>query len=217
VPGDIFTIGLTGGIASGKSSVADLFAARGISVIDADLLAREVVTPGEAALAQIATRFGDSVLSADGDLDRRRLRDIVFADQAARRELEAILHPAIRARMDERRAACAAAGESYCICAIPLLVETGQQHRFDRVLVVDLDRQTQIERLLARDAGGREQAEAILASQASREQRLAAADDSIDNRGEPQALEAQVSALHQRYLELAAARRQAPPDSESKA
>ena len=210
MPADIFTVALTGGIASGKSSVAERFAARGISVIDADLLAREVVAPGEPALAGIVARFGAGVLGADGSLDRRRLRDIVFADEGARRDLEAILHPAIRASMDARRTACAAAGEIYCLCAIPLLVETDQQRRFDRVLVVDLDRQTQIERLLARDAGDRQQAEAILASQASREQRLAAADDTIDNRGPPQALEAQVAALHHRYLKLAAALRQAP-------
>jgi dephospho-CoA kinase len=195
-------IGLTGGIASGKTLVSRLFAARGVPVIDTDELAREVVAPGSEGLAAIRTRFGDAVLAADGTLDRRALRARVFADPDARRDLEAITHPRIRALVDSR---AATAGGAYQVIVIPLLVESGRRTTVDRVLVVDCPEALQLDRLLRRDGGSREQAEAILAAQATRAQRLAVADDVIVNTGEPQAVEAEVAALHARYLELSAA------------
>jgi dephospho-CoA kinase len=195
-------IGLTGGIASGKTLVSRQFAALGVPVIDTDELAREVVAPGSEGLAAVRERFGDDVLAADGSLDRRALRARVFADPQARRDLEGITHPRIRALVEAR---AAAAGGPYQIIVIPLLVESGRRTTVDRVLVVDCPESLQLERLLARDGGSREQAEAILAAQASRAQRLAVADDVIVNTGEPQAVAAEVAALHQRYLALSAA------------
>jgi dephospho-CoA kinase len=195
-------IGLTGGIASGKTLVSRLFADLGIPVIDTDELAREVVQPGSEGLAAIRARFGDGVLAVDGALDRRALRARVFADPAARRDLEAITHPRIRALVEAR---AAAAGGPYQIIVIPLLVESGRRTPVDRVLVVDCPEALQLERLLRRDGGSREQAEAILAAQATRTQRLAAADDVIVNAGDREAVSAEVVALHRRYLELAAA------------
>ena len=192
-------IGLTGGIASGKSLVSRLFAALGVPVIDTDELAREVVAPGSDGLAAIRARFGDGVLAVDGTLDRRALRALVFADPDARRDLEAITHPRIRALVEARSAA---AGGPYQLIVIPLLVESGRRTTVDRVLVVDCPESLQLERLLRRDGGSREQAEAILAAQASRAQRLAAADDVIVNARDPQAVETAVHALHRRYLAL---------------
>ncbi|MBS0375455.1 MAG: dephospho-CoA kinase [Proteobacteria bacterium] len=197
-------IGLTGGIASGKTAVAAAFARRGVPVIDTDQLAREVVEPGRPALAAVVAAFGAGVLGADGRLDRRQLRAIVFADAARRRELEAILHPAIRAAMAE---AVAGLRAPYVVLAIPLLVETGGRDPVDRVLVVDCPPELQVARLMARDGETVDAARAILAAQASREARLAAADDVIDNHGTLEALEAAVAQLHERYLALAAARR----------
>ena len=201
-------IGLTGGIASGKSTVSRLFAALGVPVIDSDEIAREVVAPGTPGLAAIAARFGAGVLQPDGSLDRRRLREIVFADPAARRDLEAITHPAIREAMDQRSAR---AGGDYQILAIPLLVEGGggARGRVDRVLVVDCDEDLQVRRVMARDGSTEAQARAVLAAQASRAQRRAAADDVIVNDGGLAALRDQVAALHERYR---AAARQGPPD-----
>jgi dephospho-CoA kinase len=195
-------IGLTGGIASGKTLVSRQFAALGVPVIDTDELAREVVAPGSDGLAAIRTRFGDTVLAADGTLDRRGLRARVFADPDARRDLEAITHPRIRALVEARSAA---AGGPYQIIVIPLLVESGRRTTVDRVLVVDCPESLQLERLLARDGGSREQAEAILAAQATRAQRLAVADEVIVNTGDPAAVGAEVAALHRRYLDLSVA------------
>jgi dephospho-CoA kinase len=192
-------IGLTGGIASGKSAVADAFARRGVPVIDSDHLAREVVAPGTAGLAAVTAEFGPGVLAADGSLDRRQLRALVFADAARRRRLESILHPAIRAAMAERVAAVTA---PYVVLAIPLLTETGQRGSVDRVLVVDCAPELQKSRLIARDAESAAQADAILAAQASRAARLAIADDTLDNSASLEALDAAVGALHQRYLSL---------------
>lgn len=206
-PGRRFRVGLTGGIASGKSAVASFFATLGVPVIDTDEIARAVVTPGEPLLARIVERFGPEVLSAGGALDRRRLRDIVFADAGARADLERLLHPAIRAEMERRSAV---AGGPYQVIAIPLLVETNARGNLDRVLVVDCSEELQLRRLQARDGATRAQAEAILAAQATRERRLAAADDVISNEGELSALRDQVERLHARYLELAAAGRAAP-------
>ncbi|HEU4624247.1 MAG TPA: dephospho-CoA kinase [Steroidobacteraceae bacterium] len=199
-----FRVGLTGGIASGKSTVARLFEALGVPVIDTDVLAREVVAPGQPVLAQIAARFGAGVLTPDGALDRAALRKLIFSDPAARADLERLTHPAIRALLEARSAA---AGGEYQIHVIPLLVETGGRDRVDRVLVVDCSEELQIRRLQARDGSTLEQARAILAAQASRAARLAVADDVIENSGDLGQLRDRVAALHLDYLARA---RQAP-------
>lgn len=195
-----FRVGLTGGIASGKSTVARLFEALGVPVIDTDLLAREVVAPGQPLLARIAERFGPAVLNADGTLNRPALRAIVFADPAARTDLEQLTHPAIRALLEER---AAAAKGPYQIHVIPLLTETAGRQNVDRVLVVDCSEALQLRRLQARDGSTEEQARSILAAQASRAARLALADDVIENEGEIAPLRDRVEVLHLRYLELA--------------
>ena len=185
-------VGLTGGIASGKSLVADELAARGAVIIDADVLAREVVEPGTAGLAAVVERFGEGVL--DGDrLDRRRLAQIVFADPEARRDVERIIHPAVRARAAELERE--ASPDAVVVHVIPLLVETGQHDRFDVVLVVDVDQQTQLTRLVTRDGLTEADARARLAAQASREQRRAAADIVIDNGGSVTDLKNQIDPL----------------------
>jgi dephospho-CoA kinase len=198
-PSHVFRVGLTGGIASGKSTVARLFAALGIPIIDSDELAREVVAPGQPLLTQIAELFGAEIIAADGSLDRRALREVVFANPTARADLEALTHPAI-AQVSERRAA--EVGGPYQIHAIPLLVEKHLESRVDRVLVVDCDEALQIQRLQARDGSTLEQARAILAAQASRTARLEVADDIVSNDGDIQSLRAQVEKLHARYLRL---------------
>jgi len=195
-----YRVALTGGIASGKSTVAGMFAALGVPVVDTDLIARQVVEPGRPALASVVDAFGPEVLALDGSLDRRRLRDRVFADSGQRRRLEAILHPAIRAEMERQSQA---AGGPYQLLVIPLLAEGGRRDHVDRVLLVDAPESAQLERLMRRDGGTREQAEAALRAQASRAQRRAIADDVLDNTGDPAALNAQVAALHERYLALA--------------
>jgi len=192
-------VGLTGGIASGKSAVAAELAARGAIIIDADVLAREVVEPGTPALAAIIDRFGPQVLS-DGQLDRTRLAQIVFADPLARRDLERIVHPAVRARAaDLERAAGRAA---VVVHVIPLLVETGQQEDFDLVVTVDVDHETQIKRLIARTGYTRAEAESRIAVQASREDRRIAADVVLDNTGSVAQLREQIDAL---WAELSSA------------
>lgn len=196
-----FRVGLTGGIACGKTTVANLFAALGVPIVDTDLLAREVVAPGSALLARIAEHFGPAVIAADGSLDRRALRERVFADPEERRWLEALTHPAIRALTDERSAA---APGPYAIVAIPLLVETQGVARFSRVLVVDCDPELQIARVQARDGITREAAKAMIAAQVPRETRLAAAHDVIRNDGDLAALRDQVEKLHRAYLAAAA-------------
>ena len=196
----MLVIGLTGGIGSGKSTVTALFTALGIPVIDTDRIAREVVLPGSPVLQQVVDRFGTEALNPDGTLNRVRMRERVFADPGARLALEAILHPPIRAATVEHLAAL---DSPYAVLAIPLLVETNGTDRVDRVLVVDLPEQQQIERVCSRDGITQEQARAILAAQCSREQRLAAADDVIDNGGDREKLASQVRALHEKYLALA--------------
>jgi dephospho-CoA kinase len=194
-------IGLTGGIASGKSTVTQRFTELGVPVIDADVASRSVVEPGQPGHAQVVQRFGTGVLDANGRLDRRALRNLIFKDSSLRQALDAILHPLIRADM-EREAARAKA--PYVVMAIPLLVEGGTaQQRVDRVLVVDADETLQIERLHARDGSSEEQARAILASQASRAARLAAADDVLLNTGTVAELRQAVDRLHEQYLHLA--------------
>lgn len=197
-----YRIGLTGGIACGKTTVANLFAALGVTLVDTDLLAREVVAPGSPLLEQIAARFGPAILTADGSLDRRELRSRVFAAPAERAWLEALTHPAIRALTDDRSAL---APGPYTIVAIPLLVETGAAPRFDRVLVVDCDPALQLARLTARDGTTQEEASRILAAQAPRSARLAAADDVIHNDGDIAALRDQVERLHRQYVQAAKA------------
>src|SRR4249919_759116 len=199
----MFCVGLTGGIASGKSAVADRFAARGIAVVDADVAAREVVAPGQLALAEIVAAFGDDVLQADGTLDRAALRRHVFGDDAARRRLEGILHPRIRVRMHEQ--AKRAAGP-YVIVAIPLLAEGGGRLAYawlDRILVVDAPREAQRARLVQRDGIDAALAERMLAAQVDRATRLAIADDVIVNDGPMAALDAEVDALDRRYRAFA--------------
>jgi dephospho-CoA kinase len=188
-------VGLTGGIASGKTTVADELAARGAVIIDADLLAREVVEPGTDALAAITERFGPAVIS-DGVLDRAALGRIVFADPKARRDLEAIVHPAVRARAAELEAA--AEPDAVVVQVIPLLVETGQQASFDVVVVVDVDPETQITRLQERNGYPREEAAARVAAQADRDHRLAAANVVIDNSGPRSELGPQIDRLWSR-------------------
>jgi dephospho-CoA kinase len=192
-----FRVGLTGGIASGKTTVANLFAALGVTIVDTDLLAREVVEPGTALLAEIAAHFGAGILASDGSLNRRALRERVFADANERRWLEERTHPAIRALTDAR---CEAAPGPYCIVAIPLLVETQGQSRFNRVLVVDCDPEIQLARLMARDGITRDAAVKMLAAQVSRDARLAVADDVIRNDGDVAALRDQVERLHREYV-----------------
>lgn len=195
-------IGLTGGIASGKTTVANRFRTLGVPVVDADAVARSVVLPGEPALAEIVRRFGPDLVAAGGSLDRRKLRDIVFADRESRVDLEAILHPRIRERMEQL---AAQALGPYLVMEIPLLIEGGATDRVDRILVVDVDESLQIERLMARDGGSTEQARAILASQAGRDARLARADDLLVNAGNLADLHAAVDRLHAQYLALAGA------------
>jgi len=196
----MFKIALTGGIGSGKSSASDVFAELGVPVIDADTLSHALTAPGGEALPDIAAAFGTDLLDADGVLDRAALRRRVFSDGDARRRLEAILHPRIRARM---LADAQTAAGPYAILAIPLLFETGQNALADRVLVIDLPEPMQIERVMARSRLSAEEVRRIIASQVPRAERLAGADDIIDNSGPPQALRPQVEALHRRYLELA--------------
>jgi dephospho-CoA kinase len=196
-----FTVALTGGIASGKSEAARRFAALGASVIDADVVARELVQPGTPALAEIAAAFGAQMLGANGSLERTEMRALIFGDDEARRRLEAILHPRVRAEMLVRTDA---ATGPYALLVIPLFVETAGYDWVDRVVVVDLPRELQLARAIARDRMAPSLAEAMIDAQASREQRLAAADDVIDNSGTPDALDPQVVALHDKYLKLCA-------------
>lgn len=197
-------VALTGGICSGKSTVADYFRQRGIPVVDTDVLARELVQPGQPALTEILNRFGQNLRGPDGGLDRSALRRRVFADPAERAALEAILHPRIRALSLKRlRALCA----PWALWVVPLLAETGFQRDADRVLVVDAPRALQRARLQARDGLSAEEADQMLAAQASRAQRLTLADDVITNDGPREALYRQLDALDQRYRSLAGARR----------
>ena len=188
-------IGLTGGIASGKTSVAALLERLGAAVVDADLLSREVVEPGEEALRAIVAAFGAKVLNGDGSLNRAALGAIVFADPAARRTLEAITHPAIRARADRKLAELRAQGVRTVFYVAPLLIEAGNSDRVDEIWVVYLDRQSQLARLMARDALGREAAEQRIASQMPMEEKKLLGRVVIDNRGTRQELEAQVLRL----------------------
>jgi len=196
----VFRVGLTGGIASGKSTAAKFFGTLGVPIIDTDQVAREVVEPGQPPLERLVERFGRSILTPDGHLDRPALRDIVFSDPRARADLEALTHPAIGATVEARSAA---AGGPYQILIIPLLVEKNLGSQLDRVLVVDCDEELQIRRLRTRDGSTPEQARAILNAQASRSARLKAAHDVIKNDGDMSVVRDQIAVLHPRYLELA--------------
>jgi dephospho-CoA kinase len=195
-----FRVGLTGGIASGKSTAAKFFGALGIPIIDTDQLARDVVEPGQPPLERLVERFGPSILTEDGHLDRPALRNIVFSDPKARADLEALTHPAIGAAVEARSAEV---GGVYQVLVLPLLVEKSLGSQLNRVLVVDCDEDLQIRRLQARDGSTLEQARAILNVQTSRGARLKAAHDVIKNDGDMSAVRDQVEKLHALYLELA--------------
>jgi dephospho-CoA kinase len=192
---------LTGGIASGKSTVADLFARLGVAVIDSDVIAREVVEPGSPALAEVVSAFGGDILGPDGRMDRRRMRERIFSDADAKRRLESILHPAIRAEMERQSQA---AGAPYQVLVIPLFAEGRRRDQFDRVLLVDVPEELQVERLMLRDGVSREQALASLSAQSTRAERLALADDVIRNTGQVSELQARVAELHEKYVTLSA-------------
>lgn len=198
----MFVVGLTGGIGSGKSTVAAAFAALGVPVIDTDVIARELTAPGGAALNAVRAAFGETVMQADGTLDRAALRRRVFTDTAARHQLEAILHPAIRQRVEQTLAQLDAC---YVLLVIPLLVETGAYRDvLKRTLVVDCPETLQLARVMARSGLSRDEVMAIVAAQATRAERLAVADDVILNTESPEDLRVEVASLHQRYLGLAA-------------
>ena len=194
-----YVIGISGGIGSGKTTVTDLFLKQGIEVIDADLIAREVVEPGTPALQKILEKFGSTVVDSSGRLDRAKLRTLVFNDADLKDWLNQLLHPLIRQQMLLQTQH---ASSPYCLLSVPLLVE-GQLHKqVDRVVIVDVDEETQLQRTLLRDKTNESEIRAIMQSQASRADRLAVADDIIDNNGKAEDLEAQVKQLHTRYLEL---------------
>jgi dephospho-CoA kinase len=196
-----FVVGLTGGIGSGKSAAADDFAALGATVVDTDAISRELTDKGGAAIASIQRSFGKAFLDDAGGMDRKKMRDHVFADPAAKRALEALLHPMIR---EESARRIAAAAGPYVVHVVPLLIESPDyRKRVDRVLVVDAPEQTQIERVRARSRLSVDEVRAIMRGQVSRAERLAAADDLIDNRGSRDALRKQVGALHRKYLQFA--------------
>jgi len=198
-------IGLTGGIASGKSTVASFFADLGVPVIDTDVIAREVVAKGAPALDEIRTEFGDEVFDVDGMLDRKRMRNLVFSDDSKRRQLEGVLHPRIReAALNQAEAVT----DPYMIIVVPLLVESPMKEFMDRVLVVDCSEEVQLSRLLARDTENDEQARRIIAAQASRNERLAIADDVVLNDAGLDQTRTRIEALHKKYLELSASHRE---------
>lgn len=196
-----YTVALTGGIGSGKSTVADAFSALGINIIDADVIARQVVEPGTPALKTIAEHFGHEMLNTDGTLNRRQLRERIFSRPEEKTWLNGLLHPIIH---QETQRQIREATSPYVLWVVPLLVENRLSDKADRVLVVDVYPETQIQRTIMRDNVSREHAEQILSAQATREARLAAADDVIDNNGAPDAIASDVARLHAQYLKYAA-------------
>jgi dephospho-CoA kinase len=200
-------IGLTGGIGSGKSTVADALVARGAALVDTDQIAHALTAPGGAAIEPIRQAFGDAVIAPDGRMDRAAMRERAFSDPQARKLLESILHPLIRAGTDAGVAAALENAAPYVLVAIPLLAEGGgARGRFDRVLVVDCPADVQVERVMRRSGLARTQVDAIMAAQASREQRLGMADDVVDNGGSPDALPAQVERIDALYRRLSTQR-----------
>ena len=204
----VFRVGLTGGIASGKSTVASLFGALSVPVIDTDLIAREVVAPGTPGLTAVIGAFGPDVLQPDGTLDRRRLRDLAFATTQRRQQLETILHPRIRERMESL---CASAGGPYQVLVIPLLIESNLEARVDRVLVVDCSESIQRARLRVRDGESSAGADRLLAAQVNRATRLSQGDDVVVNEGTRDELQRRVQELHGNYLHFAAGLRGGAP------
>jgi len=196
----MFRVGLTGGIGSGKTTITNLFSQLGVPIIDMDILAREAVLPGQSALTEIKKAFGESICNKDNELDRKKLRDIIFDDPDKRQQLEAILHPRIRALAEAK---IAALDSPYCIIVIPLLFETGRKDNIQRILVVDTDTESQIKRTMQRDGISDTAVRNILATQVDRQTRLAQADDIIQNSGDIESLKTQVAQLHQQYLDLA--------------
>lgn len=196
----MFVVGLTGGIGSGKSAATAYLARQGVTIVDADLASRVVVAPGQPALQAIAERFGEAVLQADGTLDRRALREIVFSDDPARRDLEAITHPAIGT---ELRRQIEASRTPYTVLVSPLLLEGSQKTLVHRVLVVDAPAELQVQRTASRDNVPQAQVQAIMRAQLDREQRLSMADDVVENSGSLDDLHHQLDTLHKRYIELA--------------
>jgi dephospho-CoA kinase len=195
-----FVVGVTGGIGSGKTTVTDLIAQYGVTVVDADVIAREVVAPKSQGLRQIIKHFGKGILLADGTLDRSALRERVFSHPADKTWLDNLLHPLIRKEM---AAQTMAASSDYCILSVPLLVENGLQSLVSRVLVVDVPESIQLERAIARDKSNEQIIRAIMQNQCSRKQRLAVADDVVDNSEGKEHLDQQVQMLHEKYLHLA--------------
>ena len=193
-------IGLTGGIGSGKSYVCEIFRALGVPVIDSDVIARELVEPESKVLKQIASLFGDQVIQQNGSLNRALMRELVFNDENKRKQLEALLHPLIREEMQRQIDTLRSA---YVVLAIPLLLERGWQQLLDRVLVIDCAETQQLQRAVSRDGSSQETIKNIMDSQIRREERLATADDIIDNSGSIESLHSQVEALHHHYLKLA--------------
>jgi dephospho-CoA kinase len=198
-------IGLTGGIGSGKSTVCRLFAEFGVPIVDADLIARQLVEPGRPALSMIAASFGQQMLNQDGSLNRAKLRDAVFADVNSKRELDGIMHPLVYAQIAADVSALTA---EYCVIAVPLLLESKNAYAMDRVLLVDCPVDAQIARVIARDKLTRQQVQAIIDSQMSRQERLSKADDVIENIVGPEQLAEQVKRLHNSYILLATVRTQ---------
>lgn len=196
-----YIVALTGGIGSGKSTVADAFSRLGIAIIDADIIARQVVEPHTPGLHAIAAHFGQSVINVDGTLNRRLLRERIFSQPAEKAWLNALLHPMIH---QETQRQIAGSTSPYVLWVVPLLVENQLQHKADRILVIDVSPETQLQRTMLRDNVSREHAEQILAAQATREARLAVADDVIDNDGAPDRIASDVARLHAQYLTYAA-------------
>ena len=198
-----YTVALTGGIASGKTLISDEFARLGVPVVDTDLIAREIVEPGQPALKDIENAFGPNIIDPNGRLKRAELRALIFSDPGERKKLESILHPRIRQEADK---AIAEVSFAYCILVIPLLAESGAYPNVDRILVVDVKPEVQVDRLMTRDNSSRKQAEQALASQAGREQRLKIADDVLDNSGSPEQARNKVAQLNLKYLRWAESR-----------
>ncbi len=194
-----FIIGLTGGIASGKTTVANLFSALGVDIVDADIVAREVVAKGSCALAQVSQHFGPSVLDEHGLLNRARLREIIFSDVTAKQWLNDLMHPLIRQSMVEQLAQCTS---DYCLLVAPLLIENNMQSLVQRILVVDVTNEIQISRTIARDNSSLEQVKVIIAAQVDRKTRLSFADDVINNNEKLDRLTNDVKKLHDRYLKM---------------
>jgi dephospho-CoA kinase len=197
-------VALSGGIASGKTSVSDQFQSLGVPVIDADLLSREAVAVGTPGLGSICRRFGADIIDESGALDRKKLRQIVFNNSEARADLESIVHPEVRRLTTEALQRFEDDNAPYCVVVIPLLVETAQQDHYDHVIIVDVGEETQIRRVMQRDGSTEQQARKILESQAKRSQRLAIADTVIDNSGSVESLATQVDTIHQTLLQKAA-------------